>query len=352
MQHSKYAPSSAYRWINCSPSADAPDTGESGEEAELGVYIHAIVSGENPTPPREFTEDEISAAELCIKEWNKVIEQAAYEPGELHTEQRIIAGWFPDFGGTLDMLRVSEDTIHVYDLKTGMGPVSAEDNPQLASYLLLAKEKFPGRERFFGTIVQPRLGYVSTHEFTAAALSNFRALVEASPDRRDLSPGGHCEHCPLLGTCPAAFEEAHKILEESPRALPPIDPILPPEVARWKRLVEFAPVVEELETFGRKEMLQHIEAGETIPGWKAANQGARRVWRNQKHALATLEEIVDDPTVLTVTKIKSPAQMEKLGFIIPDELIYKPEGKVVLAKRSSPKSEIVDTDGSEFDESS
>jgi hypothetical protein len=358
MEHSKYGPSSAYRWLHCPPSAEATDFDDPCEAAELGTWIHDIVSESNiraalARESEKMTPEQRAVAEQCVTGWLNIIEQAYLEPGDIIVETRMISKVFlnGDFGGTADLLRITPDTIHVYDLKTGQKAVSAEDNPQLAMYLLLAKEYFPGRERFFGTICQPQLDYVSEHEFTAAALANFRDMLKRCENSTERKAGDHCEHCPLLTKCDTAYQEAIEILQGSPRALPPIDPELPADIARWKRLVEYAAVVAELEPEGRRIMLEHIQDGNSIAGWKQSTYGGRRSWSNPTRALEVLSEQVGDAQVLIKTVLKSPAQLEKLGVQIDPDLIFKPEGKPILAKRSSPKTEIVPADGSEFDES-
>src|SRR5262245_36910045 len=152
-EHSKYSPSSAYRWLKCPPSLEGIEPDDPCEAAELGTTIHAVVAG-GDIPAGMMAEDR-EILDLCVKYWNETLAEAIYLPGELYREQRMVSKILLDgqFGGTADLIRVSDDTIHVYDLKTGMGAVSAEDNPQLGLYLLLAKEFFPGRERFFATIV-------------------------------------------------------------------------------------------------------------------------------------------------------------------------------------------------------
>lgn len=352
MEHSIYGPSSATRWLPC-PGSAGSDTDDPSEAAELGTEIHDYVAGH--PKPTDLTPEQEEIFEICNTFWNDVVDEAFMRiDGEVIVERRFVSRLLPKFGGTVDFAIITPTEIHIYDLKTGMGPVSSEDNPQLACYLLLLKEFYPGRERFFGTIVQPRLDYASTHEFTAAALANLREKVAWCYDNPDLVAGGHCDHCPLLSTCGTARTYAETLLAESLEALPPPAPELPEDIARWKRLVEFAPALEGLAAAGKSAMLGYILDGGAVAGWKAANSGAKRVWSSQKKALALLSEMVADPAELIATKMKSPAQVEKLlkkqKLEMPEGIIFRPEGRVVLSKKSSPKIEAELADGSEFED--
>jgi len=361
VEHSKYGPSSSSIWLHCGGAVETPELVEDpGEAAELGTTIHDYVyaytsSGVAPARP-ELKEDQEEVFDLNVAKWLEVVEETAMElpdGAQMLTEVRMISEIWPEFGGTSDLLIVGPDFLHVKDLKTGMGPVSAEDNPQLGCYLLLAKEKFPGRERFYGTIVQPQLNYEHTHEFTAAALAELRSTIAERYGSTDRNAGGHCYNCPLLPSCQPAFDKARQVLADSIPALPEPAVDVPPEIAKWKEFIELLPVAEKLDAVGRQAVLGHIQAGGKVEGWKAAAHGSKRVWQNEKKAFETLRHMVSNEADLVDDRILSPPQVEKLfkklGLEIPEGLIYKPPAKTILAKKSSPKTEVVEADASEFD---
>lgn len=362
MEHSKYGPSSSSVWLECAGSVESPEVVEDpGEAAELGTTIHDYVyeatrTGAMPPRPPLADEEAEEVFDLCVQRWLEVVEETAMDlpdGGQMLTEVRMISEVFPEFGGTSDLLIITPTSIHVKDLKTGMGPVSSEDNPQLGCYLLLAKEKFPGRERFFGTIVQPRLNYEHTHEFTAAALAKLRETIAEKYHSTDRSAGGHCKHCPLLPSCQPAFDKARQVLADSLQALPEPAADIPPEIAKWKEFIELLPVAEKLDATGRATVLGYIQAGGKVEGWKAAAHGAKRVWQNERKALEILRAMVPDETDLVDSRLLSPPQVEKLfkkkGLgEIPEGLIYKPPAKTILAKKNSPKTEVTESDASEF----
>lgn len=264
-------------------------------------------------------------------------------------ETRLVDTEFPEsFGGTLDFCRVTEQYIHVYDLKTGRVDVNVNGNEQLASYLLLARQKFGPRERYYGTIVQPRLNYKATAEFHIDALLEVdRRIRECIGDDTRVA-GIHCEHCPLLGECSVAHDRAVELV---PILRPQNETDLPPDLAADRRLVEFSRPIEKLVERAKDRLKAHVEKGKPVRGWKVSHRkGPRSLGKPEQFAdwLDTLG-LADD----ILEELKKPsdwrtiAQMEKvLPVPIPEQFIeYGKDSLALLCDKKIDRAEIfVDED--------
>jgi hypothetical protein len=351
-EHSFFAPSSASRTLIC-PGSMVPDDSGTNDAAELGTKIHqhcADVLVDKPPEDTDYDAGDREFALDAVMEFVGYVHEVLRETGgELHVEQRLLSE-IEGFGGTIDALIVTDTALHVIDLKTGYKFVPVEDNPQVACYLLLAKEKFPGRERFFGHIVQPRHEYKGKSEFTAAALAALRERVEYCIHSDDLEAGSHCKYCPLLSTCAEVRSKATELLSNEIRALPEPDPPLPEELQRQWEIAEMGPVIEALQVIARESLQEYLEKGGKVKNYKLTKTRPRRGWRDKDVAETTLGEMVGDDLALNIyepTKLRSPAQIEKLGIRIPDELIFKPEARYTIARKEDPRDE--ENIGDEFD---
>lgn len=345
-EHSRLAPSSMYRIIHCPGSAGADD-GEPGEAAELGNLIHA--HGADPTLPEpELDEADRETFRTCLEAWREVlVECIEADLGEIVQETRYVSNLTPSFGGTADLAILGEDFIHVYDLKTGLGDVSAEDNLQLASYLVLLREKYGPRERYYGSIVQPMRGYRGTHEFFIGDLLRLQDRIAECADNDERNAGSHCRYCPLLETCPTAWQHGHTLLVAA-GIVPP--GAAPDEIAAAKTFVEFSETFSELVDSSKRKLIQFMEEGGEVAGYKLSNYGHRRGWTSNAAALDTLLKMGLTEDQLHQRKFLTPAQVEKLGVQLPQEIIFQPPSSVILAKKNSHKKAVKPNDGSEFDE--
>lgn len=225
--HFYMAPSSASRWIPCPGSmtlaAQFPDEGS--EAALLGTLQHAMVEAELlgetldeeleayldtlPDGLRGYVQDNV---DLCVE----VI--SGLDADVLLLEEKIQHDFLVgEHGGTIDVVLVKDDLLHVIDMKFGTVPVAAEGNAQIKCYLNLARQLFPSATVFKGSILQP---YVSdnlqTVEFSAEELEAHEvAVVEASISDK-LEAGDHCKWCPALVACQTAARYLHAQVQEFP----------------------------------------------------------------------------------------------------------------------------------------
>lgn len=196
-KHYRLGPSGSKRWLAC-PGSARDDLPESKNEAsDRGHNGHSLASFRLELDLPLFGDSPLTDA---VRKYVAFVDTL---PGEKHYEQTIASEIVPEYGGTIDTLAVTPDTIHVTDLKTGKWKVPAKDNPQMACYLTLARERFPGRKRFVATIVQPAV-YVkpNTAEFTVQQLDTHIAKVIMASAQTDVFVAGEqCRFCPLLPEC-------------------------------------------------------------------------------------------------------------------------------------------------------
>jgi hypothetical protein len=197
VKHFRLSPSGSKRWIECPGSArnDLPES--KNEASDRGHNGHSMASFRLEIGLPLFGNSSLTEA---VRQYVQFVQTL---PGEKHYERQIASEIVPEYGGTIDTLAVTPDTIHVADLKSGTWKVPSKDNPQMASYLTLAREVFPGRKRFFATIVQPAVyAKPNTAEFTTKQLdTHISKVIMASTQTNVFRAGEQCRFCPLLPGC-------------------------------------------------------------------------------------------------------------------------------------------------------
>lgn len=316
-EHSRLAPSSSGRWVHCHGSAklNLPDTGSAA--AELGTLAHSFgyhALLDEPLP----AEDSDKLAELSDEDFKEMtagvqlyIDFVRGIPGLKHFELKLQHPTIADFGGTLDAIGITDDFLHIADLKYGLMFVGASRNRQLLSYLCLARHRFGRRPIYYATIVQPRVadGRTDTETFTNEDLDDHELdVIEAAYDDT-LTPGGWCHYCPLLMQCKVAEQHRHDMA-----AIEFADDALPAEITLDKcvEIVNFAPVIQRMAELAKDRMLGAMQRGVRVPGWKVGENMSNRQWKDEANLIATLELNNFDPKVAYhEPKLKSPAQLEK-----------------------------------------
>lgn len=200
--HSRLAPSSSSRWLECPYSAqdDLPED-DGGAAATAGTEAHELAAFSLSVGLPTFAGTWHSE---IITPYVNYVRQL---PGETIHEQAIISKSIPGFGGTIDTLLIDWEraALHVTDLKTGKWKVPAKNNTQLQCYLLLAaEENMPEAEHYTGTIIQPQAyKKPNTAYFAPAEIEAFRRRVEHAATSTEKKTGDHCRFCPLrfLGRC-------------------------------------------------------------------------------------------------------------------------------------------------------
>ena len=310
MEHSRLSPSSMARGLLCPGSLidNPPDTGS--EAADVGTLAHAfcerILNGES-VPDVDFPDSEMRQGVYAFVDYVRSY-MDHFPETKLYVEIRIVSKLNPEFGGTMDVVLISPTHIHAIDFKYGVKPVSPYDNKQLLSYLSLADEKFPGRKKFFGSIVQPRVfGDPQCVEYEADKVHDhtFDVLAITHDDTR--TPGEHCNwFCPLAKTCQVMQDHHNQVVLD---ALDDDDW----DGERCKSILSIGDTVAQLVKDAKVRLTQLLSEGKIVEGWRLAQALGNRSWKDEAAVKAELEKAEVPKEVYTIEKLVSPAQLEKFS---------------------------------------
>jgi len=363
-RHSKLGPSSAARWIRCTPSAQL--AWEAGDhptvDADKGTLAHKIgelkarkyfLEGIGPrkfsNAMKKFQEDPLyepgmdGATDLYL-DTLKELALTFDSPPIVMLEQKVrYEDIAPGGFGTADALLFGGDTIVVADYKNGAGvPVDAEDNPQMKLYAYGALQTFgpifgDSIQRVKLVIIQPHSGGVKTWETTRSELDRWAhdvvapAAALAAEGKGGFCPGDWCEShfCPAQATCraraaylleagkrqgaePAGDRQpsevaAYEVAREINPDLPPLltDDEVGEVLLRAKGLAKW---IKKLEEYADKALL----AGKPIPGWKLVAGKTSREWTGGiDAAFAKLQAAGIPEAMLYERKPVTPPGLEK-----------------------------------------
>ena len=346
--HAILSASASARWLKCSPSArwelKFPD--KSSPYAEEGTQAHALAektlktfrNGGSP----EVVSDDAEMKEAIQSYVDTVVEKftearQASPDARLLIEQHLdFSKWVPEGFGTGDCLIISDKILEVCDLKYGKGvEVSAQGNSQLRLYALgaiEAQEMFWGFDKVRMTIIQPRIGNISSEEMsvedlkTWGAIAHQRALL-AFEGKGQLTAGDHCRFCRCRTVCRAYAEYMEAPLKE---AFKPPTELQPDEIAeivlKAKKIKNW---LEDIETYA---LVQAMD-GRKLPGLKlVAGRSVRKIINPDLAAGKLLEagykpeEIYKPQSLQTMTELKKLCGAKKLEALL--------EGNMETTKRS------------------
>jgi hypothetical protein len=251
-----------------------------------------------------------------------------------------------DAGGTGDAViwYTKQRLIEIVDLKGGRGVVvEAVGNPQMRTYALGALLMLPGLDvdRVMTTIVQPRAphrqGRIRSETFHAADLIEWTADLMAAmriaaeakrlADQYDfalpatwyrefLHPGDHCRFCPAAGFCPALKQRALDAAQvwytelDEPRISNAPSEMDPAQLAKTLGTLD---LLQEWMNAVRAYAQAQAESGVDIPGYQLVEKIGNRAWIGDEAVTRkALLALGLKPFDLDVTKLKSPAQIEKV----------------------------------------
>lgn len=370
--HALLGPSSAQRWISCTPSArlaeSLGDTDSSyaqegtlahriGELLLRAAYEGADVAGDmdqaRADPMYSDSMGEYLAdyagfvAERMIEAKNRCADPRIFIEQTIRFEEYVPGGF-----GTSDAMIISDGQLDVIDLKYGRGVrVDAKDNVQMRIYALgcyLALSWAYEIETIRMTIFQPRLDNISTDTISRDALLEWAETV--LKPRAALAWEGKGEYCPGENTCrwckaaPICRANRDYQLEIAKHEFtdPPL--LSPAEVADvLGRLPAFTAWAKSVETYALDAAVNH---GVQFPGFKLVEGRSNRKYSNEDAIAAALMTAgYAEPAIYKPRELLGLTAMEKLvGKNRLGELagvyIIKPEGAPVLAPLSDKRPEI------------
>lgn len=369
-KHALLSASGAARWLACPPSArleeQLPESTSS--YAEEGRLAHAIVE---LTVRKHFVEP------MGPKKFNaalkKLQEQPCYDSEMLRhantfldyvksvshryngikphvaVERMVDYSLFvPEGFGTSDCIMICGADLHVFDYKYGQGvPVSAEQNPQMMLYGIGALNAYVMLfqiQNIVMHIVQPRLDSTSEYRLTTAELlawaESIRPIAQTAYEGRgEFRQGDHCRFCRAKAQCRARADQ--QLALESFKQIPPAL-LSASEVGEiLQRAQNLAKWAKDVEDYALAQCL----AGEEIPGWKAVEGRAVRVWTNMDDAFTAItkngteEALLYERTPLSLAKVEKLLG-KKVFNEIAAEFITTPPGKPTLAPASDNRKPI------------
>lgn len=266
-------------------------------------------------------------------------------------EQRVdYSDWVPGGFGTADAVVLRGQTLHVIDLKYGMGVrVDAEENPQGMLYALGAYSCYSmitDIEDVVISIVQPRLDHISEWKINTrdllkwAELAKQRAEATQEPDAPRQPGEKQCRFCKAKASCQALYDYTAKVLgsefddlDNMPKANTLTD-------EEMRAALDAKPLIEGWLGAIEKLAKQRLEDGDSFPGYKLVEGRSNRKWADEREAEVKLIALLNDKA-FSKPKIISPAQAEKaLGKSRAAEissLIVKPQGAPTLAPESDKR---------------
>jgi hypothetical protein len=372
MAHALLSPSSADRWLKCTPSArlESREDDKAGDAADEGTLAHRL-------------------AELILKYRLKLINKAIYkttlkqiEANKHYTDAMYeycdefaifvlelyadaiakdstalifletivdLTEWVPEGFGTIDVLIVTVSFIHVVDFKYGKGvKVDAIENKQMMLYGLGAYQMFSPLfdvEDLLLTIYQPRINNFSTWPVSSKKLLIWadiylRKQVDlAWAGKGKFVAGDHCQFCRIRTTCKANAEYQQELAKyefNDGIYLKPKD--IAHILSRIAGLVSWANSIKEY-------ALQQAIAGKKWPGYKLIEGKSSRVLTQPEKIKALLlrkgfeeDDFLSKPTLLGITALEKNIGKAQLLKLI-GKYINKPEGKPTLVESKDPRPE-------------
>lgn len=337
--HAILSPSSAKRWIHCTPSALLAEAAGSKTSvyAEEGTLAHEIAEYAL-TKYMEGEYDPIIDEALPIKDEhlknplfsidmaNYIRDYCDYVIGEgyemaradgacqMFLERKVdITDYAPDSFGSVDVTLESYRTIHIIDLKYGAGvKVFADHNEQMMLYALGALKEAASQNitNIRMTITQVRLDHYDTFEMSKGELLDWAEKVLKPAAKAAIQGkgkqviGSWCGFCPVKAQCRAQRDAILADFDEKPEPL-----LLSDE--------EITDLIGKIDTY--KSWIESVNKyvyDRAIQGYKwegyklVAGRSSRVIKDEAKIRQELLNEFLEDE-VLNI-KLKGIGDLEKL----------------------------------------
>lgn len=365
--HAILSPSSAYRWLACTPSArfeeqlpeeESVYAAEGTLAHELGALLlmgKAIDKIEaNPLYSPEMLEYCEGYADFVTKLAGgaHVYIERAYD----------MSKYIPLQFGTCDASFIKDGEIWVIDFKYGAGvSVSPTANKQMMCYGLGAYDCHSKGMSLTGVnllIYQPRAGggteyspkpwYISTEDLLAWVES------EAAPKGRlaiagigDFVPGKHCQFCKARTVCKAYFDRFADLKQiQDKRVMTAADTAT---VLTYGSLISsWVKKVEE-------ESISKLLGNGKIPGFKLVAGRGKRSFQNEDDVVDILlgegyeSYEIFDPKLNSLTSIEKMVGPKRFKELFNDQVVNIP-GKTQIATEDDERPAIGASAADEFDE--
>ncbi len=361
-RHAVLSASSSHRWTKCTPAARLElefDDNESSAAAE-GTAAHALAEhklrralkmrSKKPISPFDCDEmDEYTDAYVdFVLEQLELAKQSCSDPLVLIEQHLDFSQYVPDGFGTGDCILISDKTLHIIDLKYGMGIlVNAEHNSQMMLYSLGALEIYDSLydiNEVSMTVFQPRRDNVSTWTIPVDDLRDWaenelKLKAElAFKGEGEYCPGEWCTFCRAAVKCRARAEEKLKLAQSEFR-LPPLlsDAEIEDVLGKLNDITRWA---NDLLAYATDAALNH---GKQWSGYKIVAGRSVRKFKDEdavaEAAKANGYKDIYRQSLITLTEFEKLMGKAKFNEVLGD-LIYKPPGKPTLVPVSDKRPAI------------
>ena len=371
-KHALLSPSSAGRWLACTPSARLgekyPDT--AGEAAKEGTIAHALgealIRYEAEIISEETYLEEISEIEQSeyynadmqelMEEYRDYVMEAFQvaalrtPDAELIIEDKLdLTKWVMNGFGTADAQIIADGTLNIIDLKYGRGVrVGAEGNKQMMLYAIGAVEKakiFYDIKEVTMTIYQPRLHNISTYALSVDELYRFAEeelkpkAAQAYDGKGDFAVGDHCRFCRAKPRCRAYADEQKKIAQYDFKNA---EELSDDEIAEI--LTKADDVASWLKDVQSYALNVAVNEGKKFKGFKVVMGQSRRRYTNEDDVVSKLlesgfeEALLFEKKLLGITAMEKTITKKKFNTLLGD-LVEKPDGKPTLVDEADKRKE-------------
>lgn len=372
-QHALLSASTAHRWLYCTPSArleQEEGTEECSVYAEEGTAAHALAEIK-----LSYTFGKIGplAYQEALDDWHNTPDYEKYYSQEfeefvddyvsfvvsqtdglehfhIYFEVKVnFSNFVPQGFGTSDVIIVTDDMVHVIDLKFGQGvPVSAINNPQLRLYGLGALNLFPNSERVKMTINQPRLASCDTEELSKKELLDWAINVVMPRAEEAIKGEGKlqasekaCKFCKVRAKCKARADQqlelARKEFEVDDLKANLAQNMNEEQIAE---ILDIAPAFIDWFKDVQAYALGQLVQGRHIPGYKLVEGRSIRQITDENKAIDILvdagfkkEDLMSKPELLGISALEKVVGKKNLAELLKDYIV-KPSGKLTLAPES------------------
>jgi hypothetical protein len=328
-------------------------------ETEFYLPGEPALDPDNPRPGWfMFVADEkmVSGVQQTIDEVDRLREEM-YKP-TVYSEVYLDGSWLDSrIGGTIDVRLIEAfGKAKVLDHKNGYIVVEVKDSDQLKQYAVLVMHEHPDCEEVEVIISQPNAphedGLIRSETYSADELKLYEirmkeAAEATSKPNAPLRAGDWCMWCPANTRCPAfdamMLEEATADFTEDE---PPVSLPTPKSTAELAHKMEWVPVIENWVANIKADIQHELENGNEVAGWKLVRGRSKRRWLSETSVQEVLGLELGDTELWAAPKLKSPAQMEKLGTgkeqrklvkAAVKELAFMPDGKLAIAPLTDPR---------------
>lgn len=283
------------------------------------------------------------------KQWDEKTQELPYSPWVNIEQNFVLDEVDKEARGTNDAsIFVPGETLIVYDFKYGRGiPVEATENKQMLYYAIgAAGNKLPNFKSIELVIIQPRAEHpqgpvrrwITTPQYVNTFKTELTKRIKATRTSKDTYTGKWCQFCNAKMICPATRNKVNEIAKtdfQAPmeaKVLKTPDKLTPQEL---KTILDNADLIENYIKDVREYAFHLLERGGEVKGYKLVKGGkAHRQWSDENLAASMLELEFGEDEIYT-TKLKSPAQIEKLSKSAKEIVsLYsiRPDSKLTLAR--------------------